>query len=97
MCRSVMQCIRRVIILNPALVITGPALLSADVTATPVSCFGSTDGRIVISDPAGGSGTYLYSVNGGTSWQGSGTFANLPVGSYDVRIRDAAGGMYHYT
>ncbi len=79
-----------VIILNPALVITGPALLSADVTATPVSCFGSTDGRIVISDPAGGSGTYLYSVNGGTSWQGSGTFNNLPVGSYDVRIRDAA-------
>ena len=76
--------------LEPALVITEPAILNATVTGTDVTCFGATDGRIVISDPTGGSGTYLYSINGGTSWQGSGTFNNLAVGTYDVRIRDAA-------
>ena len=78
------------VILNPQLVITEPAILNATVTGRDVTCFGATDGQIMISGPSGGSGTYLYSINGGTSWQGSGTFNNLAVGTYDVRIRDAA-------
>jgi len=79
-----------IIVLAPALTITGPAILNAIVTGRDVACYGATDGQIVISNPTGGSGTYLYSINGGTSWQGSGTFNNLAVGTYDVRIRDAA-------
>ena len=55
-----------------------------------VSCFGANDGSISISGPAGGYGTYQYSVNGGTTWQGFGNFTNLIPGTYDVRIRDAA-------
>ena len=74
-------------------VITEPASLSAAETGTDVTCFGAVDGRIVISGPAGGSGTYLYSINGGTSWQGSGTFNNLAIGTYDVRIRDGANAL----
>ncbi|GAP69379.1 protein containing PKD repeat [Bacteroidales bacterium 6E] len=72
--------------LNPALEIY---ILTAVVSITPVSCFGETDGKIEILNPAGGSGSYDYSINGGTSWQSSGTFHNLAPGSYDVRIRDA--------
>ncbi len=79
-----------IIILNPQLVITEPAVLNATATGTDVTCFGALDGRIVISNPTGGSGTYLFSINGGTSWQGSGTFSNLAIGTYDVRIRDGA-------
>ena len=78
------------IILNSQLTITEPAILNATVTGTDVTCFGATDGRIQITSPSGGSGSYLYTINGGTSWQGSGTFNNLAVGTYDVRIRDAA-------
>ncbi len=79
-----------VIVLDPALVITEPAVLSATLASTNVTCFGSADGTITITNPLGGYGTYGYSVNGGGSWQASGNFTNLAPGSYDVRIRDAA-------
>ena len=79
-----------VAVLNAALSITQPAVLSAVVTPTNVTCHGANDGIITISAPAGGYGSYQYSVNGGTTWQGSGTFANLAPGNFDVRIRDAA-------
>ncbi len=78
-----------VMVLDPALVITQPAVLSATVTPDMVTCFGANDGKITISSPAGGYGAYQYSVNGGTTWQGSGTFTNLTPATYSVWIRDA--------
>ncbi len=79
-----------VITLNPALVITEPAILAATVTPTDVTCFGSTDGIITITGATGGSGAYEYTINGGTAWSGLGNFTSLAPGTYDVRIRDAA-------
>jgi PKD repeat protein len=76
--------------LNPPVVITEPGLLTATLTSTNVSCFGRTDGSITISDPAGGHGTYQYSINGGGSWQNTGTYTGLAPGSYNVQIRDLA-------
>ena len=78
-----------VIILNSALAITQPAQLSAAVGSTNVTCFGANDGRITITSPTGGYGTYEYSINAGGSWQLAGTYTNLTPGAYDVRIRDA--------
>ncbi len=78
------------ITLNPALVITQPAILAATITKTNITCFGASDGTIIISAPAGGYGTYEYSINGGGSWQGSGSFTALGPGNYNVQIRDAA-------
>ncbi len=79
-----------VVILNPALVITEPAQLAAAVGKTDVTCFGANDGTITITNPLGGYGTYAYTINGGASWQTTGTFNNLAPGTYNVRIRDAA-------
>ncbi len=79
-----------VVILNANLTITQPVVLSATVAKTDVTCFGGSDGTITISSPAGGYGTYEYSINGGGSWQASGIFTALGPGSYNVRIRDAA-------
>ena len=79
-----------VIILNPALVITEPAQLAATVGKTDVSCFGANNGIITIINPAGGYGTYQYTINGGTTWSAIGNFTSLAPGTYDVRIRDAA-------
>jgi gliding motility-associated-like protein len=85
--RSAPGCIK---ILNAALVITQPAQLNATVNSTNVTCFGKGNGTIVISAPSGGSGTYEYSRNGGTSWQSGGTFSALAPGTYNVVMRDAA-------
>ena len=79
-----------VIILNNALSITEPAVLSATVSGSNVTCNGAGDGTITITNPTGGYGTYEYSNNGGASWQTTGTFINLVPGNYDVRIRDRA-------
>ena len=76
--------------LDPALIITEPAVLSATVTPTMVTCNGTNDGIITITNPLGGYGTYAYTVNGGAAWQTSGIFNILAPGTYNVRIRDAA-------
>ena len=78
------------IILNGALIIIEPAILTATVTSNNVTCFGASDGSISITNPAGGYGTYEYSINGGGSWHASGLFTGLVPGNYNVRIRDAA-------
>jgi PKD repeat protein len=77
------------IVLDASLEIIRPAMPDATVTSFNATCYGSSDGSIVISDPAGGYGTYEYSINGGGSWQSSGTFTGLAPGTYNVRIRDA--------
>jgi len=85
--RNAPACVR---VLNGSLSITQPAQLNATVNYTNVTCFGRNNGTIVISAPSGGSGSYQYSRNGGSSWQASGTFASLPPGTYNVVMRDAA-------
>jgi gliding motility-associated-like protein len=58
------------------------------VTPTPASCPGEDDGSIVFSDAAGGSGSYDYSIDDGSSWQTGTTFAGLSSGDYRTWIRD---------
>lgn len=77
------------ITLNNALTITQPNVLSATVGGRNVTCFGANDGTISIKSPSGGQGTYEYSINGGISWQSSGSFIGLSPKSYTVQIRDA--------
>ena len=71
-------------------VITYPVTLSATVTNTQPTCNGTDDGTITISNPAGGYGTYEYSIDGGATWTAGLTNPGLAPGTYDVPIRDAA-------
>src|SRR4030042_3758725 len=74
--------------LDSTITITQPAILVANLTSTDISCYGGSDGTITISSPAGGSGLYEYSINGGGSWEASGDYTGLTAGTYDVRLRD---------
>ncbi|MBI5372473.1 MAG: SprB repeat-containing protein, partial [Sphingobacteriales bacterium] len=79
-----------VLVLNPALVLTQPVVLSATVTPANISvCNNSNNGSIVMSAAAGGTGSYQYTINGGAAWQAAPNFTNLTAATYDVRIRDA--------
>ena len=66
-----------------------PVVLSADVDPGDASCFGGEDGEIIISNAAGGSNSYEYSIDGGAIWSTSGEFTGLSADDYSVFIRDA--------
>jgi len=66
-----------------------PVALSAIVSSANSTAAGAHNGSISIISPAGGSGTYQYSIDGGATWQASGTFPNLGPETYNVQMRDA--------
>lgn len=76
-------------VLNIAVIITEPAVLSGTITTTDVTCYGASDGSITVINAAGGYGTYEYSINGGITWQTSNVFTGLAPMNYNVWIRDA--------
>ncbi len=55
-------------------------------TSNPTSCFGSTDGSIMLNG-TGGVGNFTYEVNGNSNT--SGEFDNLSADTYTVIINDA--------
>ncbi len=68
--------------------LTQPQPLNAAVARTNVTCYGADDGTISITGSTGGSGTWEYSIDGGTTWDGSGLFTGLAPGTYVIVIRD---------
>ncbi|HKK58323.1 MAG TPA: SprB repeat-containing protein, partial [Salinivirga sp.] len=78
--------------------IDAPDEITYDITPTDPSCFGNTDGTILVDNVAGGSGAgYRYFI-GPTStgpWtedpNGDGLFENLGDGTYHVYVEDGAG------
>lgn len=57
--------------------------------STQASSCSAADGSITVAG-SGGSGTYTYSLNGGT-YQSSTHFYNLAIGSYSIAVKDSLG------
>ncbi len=55
-----------------------------------VSCNGLQDGSLTVAG-SGGTGVFEYSLNNGLSWQSESSFANLPVNTYNLLVRDENG------
>jgi len=60
----------------------------ATTTQTQPTCTVAT-GSITVNAPVGAGLT--YSIDGGTTWQTTTTFANLPAGAYQVTVMNAGG------
>lgn len=70
--------------------ITQPAILNiTNMQLTAVVCNGQSNGAIIIN-PTGGTPPYIYSNDGGLSYQTSNTFL-VPAGQYDIAVKDANG------
>ena len=65
-----------------------PTILSI-LPENPTNC-GTQDGSIQVI-AAGGNGQYLFSINGGQSWQASNLFQGLAAGDYQVMIQNQDG------
>ncbi len=53
------------------------------------STYGGTDGAIYVTVAPYKSAGYEYSIDGGASWQGRGSFSGLAAGTYNLVVRDA--------
>lgn len=67
-----------------------PNSVRGSYNVSSVLCNGGSTGSINVTGISG-TGVYEYSINGGTTYQSSGVFNNLPAGTYNVRVRDNAG------
>lgn len=60
-------------------------------TASPVSCFGGSDGTLTIT-VSGGTPPYQYSNDGGLNFvNNGGSFTGIPAGDYNMAVKDANG------
>jgi hypothetical protein len=85
-------------ILSTPVAVNQPAKLTVnDVVVTDVTeCYGNTDGALDIS-AVGGTGTILYSVDGGNTFvDNGGLFENMAGGDYYVYITDDNGCIGEY-
>jgi plastocyanin len=57
------------------------------ISATNAQCNNQSNGTIV-ANVSGGSGSYLFSINGGTTWQSLNSFSGLAAGTYTVTIQE---------
>ncbi|MCX6199665.1 MAG: SprB repeat-containing protein [Bacteroidetes bacterium] len=69
-------------------VIAEPALLSFTTSQVDILCNGDNTGSITVS-ATGGTGTLVYSKNGGSSYQSSNIFSGLTAGTYSIKVKDA--------
>ncbi|MEO0899914.1 MAG: gliding motility-associated C-terminal domain-containing protein [Bacteroidota bacterium] len=67
-------------------IVAPPELDFGPVAITDVLCGGASTGQIVAS-ATGGTGNYLFSINGGT-FQADSAFGSLSAGNYIIRVRD---------
>ena len=69
--------------------LTQPPTLIATVTATNISCNGSSDGSVLVA-ASGGTAGYQYSINGGVPGT-SGIFSGLAAGAQYIAVQDSNG------
>jgi hypothetical protein len=75
---------------NPVIITEPAAMVYSDVTTTEPGCFGSNDGTIEIT-ATGGTGSLMYSIDGGATYQASSLFTGLDAGTYNLVLMDENG------
>lgn len=68
--------------------ISQPTLIVSTASSTNVTCDGGSNGTISFT-ASGGTGSLEFSIDGGTSYVPNPNFTGLPVGTYNLSVRDA--------
>ena len=69
--------------------INEPQGISFNTTSTNANC-GVSDGSLTING-SGGTGTLVYSIDGGANFQAANTFTGLSSGTYSIVVQDDNG------
>ena len=76
--------------------ITAPMAITVESNTNEISCFGDSDGSIVIESVSGGTPPYLYSIDNG-AFSPIDAFPNLGAGSYTIVVQDANGCEFSFS
>ncbi len=68
--------------------ITEPDAISVSTSFTEPACNGGSNGTITVT-ASGGTGTLVYSKDGGANYQSSNIFTGLTAGTYSIFVKDA--------
>ncbi|KPK85043.1 MAG: hypothetical protein AMS27_08380, partial [Bacteroides sp. SM23_62_1] len=68
----------------------GGVITVDSVSSTPVLCYGDSTGSITVS-ASSTTGSLMYSLDDGLTFQDSNIFDSIPAGDYQVKIKDASG------
>ena len=71
--------------------VTQPTAVSVSATGTNPTCFGSTDGSILVNSASGGSGAGFTYSKDNITYQAGTTFSTLTNGTYTIYAKDSAG------
>lgn len=71
--------------------VQSPAAIDYSVSITDVKCKGDATGKISISNVTGGSGSYLYSFNGGAYYGTASDTTGLLAGTYTISVKNSDG------
>jgi hypothetical protein len=71
------------------LVINAVSAVTATATVSPVSCYGTADGKVIIT-AGGGAGNYRYSKDG-LNYTDNNEITGLSAGTYTLFVKDALG------
>ncbi len=69
-------------------VLSEPILEPTFIVARP-TCFGLSDGSIIVDVPNPGEGPFLYDFGDGNDFQSETALADLPQGMYSIQVQDA--------
>ncbi len=78
------------------LITNPPAINISTVNISQPSCYGLNNGSISIT-AAGGTGTLLYSINGGITYTSNSSFSALSPGFYNINVMDDNGCVTAYS
>jgi gliding motility-associated-like protein len=87
--RGITTCAAATVLIGTQNCTTAPCTLAGSLGGTTnVSCNGGNDGAVTVT-ASGGTPGYQFSINGGASFQPSGSFGGLIAGNYTVHVIDS--------
>jgi gliding motility-associated-like protein len=85
---NAISCVRMI----SEVIITEPLKLEAKFNSTDITCYGSNDGTISVTNPKNGYPPFQFTIDG-SNWLFSSSFTGLWPKSYPVQMRDSKGCM----
>jgi hypothetical protein len=78
------------------IIVTQPTALTATAVITDLTCNGGTPNGAISITASGGTPSYVYSFDSGSTYQTSNTLSGMSIGAYGVKVKDSNGCIFDF-